>query len=94
MTGASAGTLKPDGAWTPEETVRYVRNHGWMQFNDYAIPRYMFDSVCQGDFYIICPDNETCVLLYASICHILTGMLNQYPRTGSPPDQMECCGHS
>jgi len=42
MTGASAGTSKPDGAWTPEETVRY-----------------MFDSVCQGDFYIICPDNET-----------------------------------
>jgi len=70
MTGANAGTPKPDGAWTPEETVRYVRNYRWMQLNDYAIPRYMFDSVCQGDFYIICPDNETCVLLYASTCCI------------------------
>jgi len=42
MTGAEMGSPKPDGAWSPEETVRY-----------------MFDSVRQGDFYIICPDNET-----------------------------------
>lgn len=32
---------KPDGAWTPEETVAFL-----------------FRSVEQGDFYILCPDNE------------------------------------
>ncbi|KAF8315588.1 NAD(P)-binding protein [Clavulina sp. PMI_390] len=42
MTGSKTGAIKPDGAWTPEETVRY-----------------MFDKVRQGEFYIICPDNET-----------------------------------
>ncbi|MQT14336.1 SDR family NAD(P)-dependent oxidoreductase [Segnochrobactrum spirostomi] len=34
---------KPDGAWTPEETV------------DFMIAR-----IEDGDFYILCPDNEVC----------------------------------
>ncbi|PBK67278.1 NAD(P)-binding protein [Armillaria solidipes] len=41
-----AGSLhfasKPEGAWTPEETVLY-----------------MIDKARYGDFYILCPDNET-----------------------------------
>lgn len=37
------GAAKPPGAWTPEQTVDY-----------------MVDKVFQeGDFYVICPDNET-----------------------------------
>lgn len=37
------GATKPPGAWTPEQTVDY-----------------MVDKVFQeGDFYVICPDNET-----------------------------------
>ena len=32
---------KPDGAWTPEQTVAFL-----------------FDRLAQGDFYILCPDNE------------------------------------
>ena len=39
---ARGRTEKPDGAWTPEETV------------DYALPR-----IARGEFYILCPDNET-----------------------------------
>lgn len=35
-------TEKPDGAWTPEETVRF-----------------MLERLEAGDFYILCPDNET-----------------------------------
>ncbi|KAK0185728.1 hypothetical protein F5146DRAFT_1071254 [Armillaria mellea] len=41
-----AGSLhfasKPEGAWTPQETVLY-----------------MIDKARYGDFYILCPDNET-----------------------------------
>jgi NAD(P)-dependent dehydrogenase (short-subunit alcohol dehydrogenase family) len=33
---------KPDGAWTPEQTVDF-----------------MLDRLKTGDFYILCPDNET-----------------------------------
>jgi hypothetical protein len=33
---------KPDGAWTPEETVSF-----------------MWPCIDRGDFYILCPDNET-----------------------------------
>ena len=33
---------KPDGAWTPEQTVEF-----------------MVEAMGQGDFYILCPDNET-----------------------------------
>ncbi|WVW84584.1 hypothetical protein I302_106618 [Kwoniella bestiolae CBS 10118] len=43
LTGAKSGTPKPSGAWTPEQTV------------DYMVER-VFDD---GDFYVICPDNET-----------------------------------
>lgn len=39
---ARGRTEKPEGAWTPEETV------------DYALPRLV-----RGDFYVLCPDNET-----------------------------------
>lgn len=35
-------TEKPEGAWTPEETVGL-----------------MLERMGQGDFYILCPDNET-----------------------------------
>jgi hypothetical protein len=43
MTGANNGGAKPNGAWTPEQTVDY-----------------MVDKVfSEGDFYVICPDNET-----------------------------------
>lgn len=43
MTGASNGGPKPNGAWSPEQTVDY-----------------MVDKVfSEGDFYVICPDNET-----------------------------------
>ncbi|EJD39268.1 NAD(P)-binding protein [Auricularia subglabra TFB-10046 SS5] len=42
MTGAGKGTTKPAGAWTPQQTVRY-----------------MLERVRMGNFYIICPDNET-----------------------------------
>ena len=43
MTGAADGGPKPQGAWTPEQTV------------DYMVDR-VFE---EGDFYVICPDNET-----------------------------------
>ena len=36
-----ARTEKPDGAWTPEQTVDF-----------------MIDSLNNGDFYILCPDND------------------------------------
>ncbi|KAL7423257.1 hypothetical protein Q5752_002557 [Cryptotrichosporon argae] len=43
LTGAKNGGPKPAGAWTPEQTVEY-----------------MVDKVFnEGDFYVICPDNET-----------------------------------
>ena len=43
LTGAGKGGSKPAGAWTPEQTV------------DYMIQK-VFE---EGDFYVICPDNET-----------------------------------
>ncbi|WRT67704.1 uncharacterized protein IL334_004676 [Kwoniella shivajii] len=43
LTGASTGKPKPSGAWTPEQTV------------DYMVERIFED----GDFYVICPDNDT-----------------------------------
>ena len=43
MTGAGSGKSKPAGAWTPEQTV------------DYMVDRVF----TQGDFYVICPDNDT-----------------------------------
>jgi len=42
ITGRTASSAKPAGAWTAEEAVLY-----------------MLDHVRQGDFYILCPDNET-----------------------------------
>lgn len=43
LSGANDGKPKPPGAWTPEQTVEY-----------------MFEKVLEeGDFYVICPDNET-----------------------------------
>ena len=36
-----ARTEKPDGAWTPDQTVDF-----------------MIDSLNNGDFYILCPDND------------------------------------
>ncbi|KAK4684707.1 hypothetical protein P7C73_g5462, partial [Tremellales sp. Uapishka_1] len=42
LTGAKAGVSKPAGAWTPDQTVDY-----------------MVDKVFhEGDFYVICPDND------------------------------------
>jgi hypothetical protein len=43
LTGANDGGPKPNGAWTPEQTVDYMTDK---IFN-------------HGDFYVICPDNET-----------------------------------
>ncbi|KAF7292821.1 hypothetical protein MIND_01181000 [Mycena indigotica] len=42
LTGASAGGEKPAGAWSADETVKY-----------------MLSRVAAGDFYVVCPDNET-----------------------------------
>ena len=42
LTKASGVTCKPDGAWTPEETVSFL-----------------MAGMARGDFYILCPDNET-----------------------------------
>lgn len=43
LTGGGTTKTKPPGAWTAEQTVEY-----------------MFDKVLNdGDFYVICPDNET-----------------------------------
>ena len=42
LTRARGVAEKPDGAWTPEQTVEF-----------------MVEAMGQGDFYILCPDNET-----------------------------------
>lgn len=42
LTRARGVAEKPDGAWTPEQTVEF-----------------MVEAMEQGDFYILCPDNET-----------------------------------
>ncbi|WVR06281.1 hypothetical protein IAU60_003311 [Kwoniella sp. DSM 27419] len=47
LTGAKSGAAKPAGAWSPEQTI------------DYMVER-VFDD---GDFYVICPDNETSSVL-------------------------------
>lgn len=39
---ARGRTEKPDGAWTPEQTVDF-----------------MLERLGAGDFYILCPDNDT-----------------------------------
>ena len=39
---AKGRTARPDGAWTPEQTVDF-----------------MMDRLAAGDFYILCPDNDT-----------------------------------
>ena len=39
---ARGRTEKPDGAWTPEQTVDF-----------------MVDRLAAGDFYVLCPDNDT-----------------------------------
>jgi hypothetical protein len=45
------GMTKPDGAWTAEQTVDY-----------------MIDKVFNhGDFYALCPDNETTTVSKSSI---------------------------
>lgn len=46
LTGAGSGIAKPHGAWTPEQTVEYMMEK-------------VFD---EGDFYVLCPDNETTVV--------------------------------
>ncbi|WP_375409661.1 SDR family NAD(P)-dependent oxidoreductase [uncultured Methylobacterium sp.] len=42
LTKARGVARKPDGAWTPEETVSFL-----------------ITGMARGDFYILCPDNET-----------------------------------
>jgi NAD(P)-dependent dehydrogenase (short-subunit alcohol dehydrogenase family) len=42
LTKARGVMEKPDGAWTPEETVAFL-----------------LEGLAAGDFYILCPDNET-----------------------------------
>lgn len=42
LTKARGVAEKPEGAWTPDETVAF-----------------MLERLAQGDFYILCPDNET-----------------------------------
>jgi hypothetical protein len=43
LTGAKENASKPSGAWSPEQTVDYMTER-------------VFE---EGDFYVICPDNET-----------------------------------
>lgn len=50
MTGAKNGGDKPAGAWTAEQTVEYMVEK-------------VFD---EGDFYVICPDNDTSSVRSAS----------------------------
>lgn len=42
LTKARGVVRKPDGAWTPDETVSFL-----------------MEGMARGDFYILCPDNET-----------------------------------
>ena len=42
LTRARGVAAKPEGAWTPEQTVDF-----------------MLEAMARGDFYILCPDNET-----------------------------------
>jgi NAD(P)-dependent dehydrogenase (short-subunit alcohol dehydrogenase family) len=42
LTRARGVSEKPQGAWTPEETVAF-----------------MLERIARGDFYVLCPDNET-----------------------------------
>lgn len=42
LTKARGVAAKPEGAWTPDETVAFL-----------------LDGLARGDFYILCPDNET-----------------------------------
>lgn len=42
LTKARGVETKPEGAWTPDETVDFL-----------------MDGLARGDFYILCPDNET-----------------------------------
>jgi short-subunit dehydrogenase len=42
LTKARGVERKPDGAWTPEETVSFLMT-----------------GMARGDFYVLCPDNET-----------------------------------
>ena len=42
LTRARGVATKPEGAWTPEETVAFL-----------------LAGLARGDFYILCPDNET-----------------------------------
>lgn len=42
LTRARGAAEKPEGAWTPEETVAFL-----------------LERLGRGDFYILCPDNET-----------------------------------
>jgi hypothetical protein len=50
LAGASSGKDKPNAPWTAEQTVDY-----------------MFEKVFDnGDFYVICPDNEV-----TSVSHML-----------------------
>ncbi len=59
LTGAKAGNPKPAGAWTPEQTV------------DYMVEK-VFE---EGDFYVICPDNET-----SSVCYDLLVLSSKHIR--------------
>lgn len=51
MTGGADGSTKPAGAWSAEQTV------------DYMIEK-VFE---EGDFYVICPDNETSTVSILSV---------------------------
>ncbi len=42
LTRERGATEKPDGAWTPEQTVAFL-----------------LEGLSRGDFYILCPDDET-----------------------------------
>jgi hypothetical protein len=50
LTGAKENASKPSGAWSPEQTVDYMTER-------------VFE---EGDFYVICPDNETTSVSIAS----------------------------
>ena len=72
---ARQGGPKPAGAWTPEQTVEYMAMRGERGVSCLTVQPWCYDLPClfvhqgmadllepvyeQGDFYVICPDNET-----------------------------------
>jgi hypothetical protein len=68
LAGASSGKDKPNAPWTAEQTVDY-----------------MFEKVFDnGDFYVICPDNEVTSVSTPLYRQSQTGLLVMSLRTDLP----------